>query len=658
MTNFGPIGQQVYERTYARPLPGGGTESWRQTVDRVVKGNIDLVGDPWDQWNYELEYDRLFDLIHNFDMIPAGRHLWVSGVEGRQFLFNCHRAGWTDRMSDHFTFVFDELMKGGGIGANYSNSYLQNQVVNHRVDLLISCTTLHKDVVEVNPDGVNAWANIVVQDSREGWVRALRQLIDLHQYHTYEGLVPRPASLWIDVSQVRPRGSAINGFGGTASGPGPLADMLRSVNAILNENVGNRLTSLVAMELDHQISRCVIAGNVRRSARMSTKLWSDSDILDFIASKTDHESHWTTNISVELDEAWFAGGSETDRGRAVSRAVGTFARLNGEPGLYNSYYAGFGERGDVRSPNPCGEIALEEWENCNLGHINIGQIDPVQIDSALQAMTRYLIRATFSDILDARQANIVDQNRRIGVGLFGFQEWVIKRFNVRYSDAHKHEGIATELKRMYDVVRAEAEDYAAELGIPVPIKVTTVAPTGTIAKMPGATEGIHPIYAKHFIRRVRFSADDPVLARVPKSVRVVDDIYSANTKVAEYWCEDQIYQSVPADLHHLIESVDEISLDDLFAVQAMVQYNWADNAVSFTANFPDIDGYTIDELRQTIFYWIKNVKGLTVMPDGSRPQAPYERITEAEYRAGVPNDAETLYSASQDECATGACPVK
>jgi ribonucleoside-triphosphate reductase len=646
--NWGPIGQQVYDRTYSRTMEDGSKEQWSDTVKRVVTGNTAL-GDQSRLWMNER--GLLTRLIANFDIIPAGRHLWVSGVPGRQFLFNCHRAGWTENLADHFGFVFDELMKGGGIGSNYSDDYMRRAPLKFypAFNLRIVCDESHSDVHEVNPDVNLGGYALVVEDSREGWVEALKAIVNAHQHGS-------PAQvLTIDVSKVRPRGSAIRGFGGTASGPGPLADMLRSVHNTLSSQRGNyHLSWKAAMEIDHHISRCVIAGNVRRSARMSIKLWSDPDIIDFIRVKSDTGEHWTTNISVEFDEEWFAGGKDSSHGRMVQSEIAKAALRNGEPGLFNSALAADGESGDVRCTNPCGEIALEEWENCNLGHINIGQIKAEDLEPALRAMARFLIRATYSDIDNPLQRSVVDRNRRIGVGLFGFQEWVIRNHGMKYSKAWKSDDIAIQLRWMKSIVRQEAKSYSAELGIPEPIKVTTVAPTGTIAKMPGATEGIHPIYAKHFIRRVRYADTDPSLNHLDPSVKLEPCIYSDATTVASFVCADEIFLKVPERLHHLVESVDEIDIHDMIAVQEMVQRTWADNAVSFTVNFPD-GAYTDEDMEDAMFSRLASLKGTTVMPDGTRPQAPYERISEDEFFA---MNTHAEWGSAMDECATGACPIK
>lgn len=648
MTEWGPIGREVYERTYSRTKEDGTKEQWLDTVHRVVEGNAALV--PGLPVPAE-EKSALKALMAGHKVIPAGRHLWVSGVPGRQYLFNCHRAGWTNKWSDHFCFTFDELMKGGGVGANYSNEYLSiGGKIRQVPDLRIACDVAHPNFDEVQPDILSRAAYDAhifhVPDSREGWVGALRFMIDSAQYGLFDQIV-------IDVSDVRGRGEPIRGFGGTASGPGPLVDALSAIWAVLCKVEGKRMTSLDAMEIDHHIARCVISGNVRRSARMSIKHWRDADVMAFIKCKLDYTLHWTTNISVEIDNEFLRLVDSRDpNAMMIFNAVTDSAAVNGEPGFFNSELASDGERGDVRCTNPCGEIALEEWENCNLGHLNLARLTQDELPEAARLMARFLIRATFGNIESELQRDVVDRNRRIGVGIFGFQEWIIKEFGVRYSQAAEVFGPGERLAQLHGHVLRAAQEYAKELGIAAPVKYTTVAPTGSIAKMPGNSEGIHPIYAKHFIRNVRYAADDPLLAQFPAHV-VNDCIYSDNTKVVSFVCRDQIYDEVPEELHHLIEAVDDIPIAKMLAVQAMVQTAWADNAVSFTVNF-DPDRLSTNELRTALVRYLPRLKGTTVMPDGSRPQAPFIRITEAEWAA----TEETSADASYDDCANGACPIK
>ena len=657
MTTWGPQGREVYERTYSRDRADGTKETWEQTVARVVDGNLALVP----EWSHEPgEREALFDLIHDFKAIPAGRHLWTSGVEGRQFNRNCHRAGWGPKLADHFTFTFDELMKGGGVGANYSNDYLRSlPSINGTVKPMFYINTGHDDYAEVTANkslsmshttrpvgkkGVGKADVWQVEDSREGWVDALGFLID-------SVVDPGFGVVVFDLSLVRPRGSKIRGFGGTASGPGPLADALNRVSDILARRVGEQLRPMDAMEIDHAIASCVIAGNVRRSARMSILHWMDDDIFDFIHCKADHMSHFTTNISVEVDSAFF-----TALDQDVPHAVRVFNEVteamlrNGEPGFFNSDLASIGEYGDIRSTNPCGEIALEEWESCNLGHVNLSAFgnDWQGATRAFRLMSRFLYRATYADLTNERQAAVEDRNRRIGVGFFGYQEW-LGELGIKYSDAPNDLLVRQLLSEFKEAARKGATLLAYTLGSPVPVKFTTVAPTGTIAKMPGTTEGMHPVYSRYYERRVRYASSDEKVISLEKDHEVEDCIYTPDTKVVVFHTRDAILDRVPEEL---VQQADELSVEEMLAGQRLVQTFYADNAVSFTVN---VDPETsLSELRNALRRHLPHLKGTTVMPDASRPQSPYTRITRDEYEAATDHEVGVSY----DECATGACPVR
>jgi ribonucleoside-triphosphate reductase len=396
--NFGPIGQEVYERTYQRVKSNGEKETWEDTVRRVVTGNTGLVSEQYIEAN---EREKLFDLIYNFKAIPAGRHLWVSGVPGRQFLFNCHRAAFTKDLADHNTFTFDELMKGGGVGANYSQRYIKDiPAINNRVDVHIVCEETHPDYESMKAANVLSqdfsphWDGCYrVEDSREGWVDSVNEL--MWGFFTEED--PNTVNTFVvDVSIVREAGARIRGFGGTASGPIALAQMLMNTARVINAAHGRVLNPLEHMDIDHEIACCVVAGNVRRSARMSILSWQDDYIFDFITCKIDSGKHWTTNISVEIDDLFFLALKKKnhelhEHAKAVYKAVIAGMLENGEPGFYNISLASVGEVGDVGSTNPCGEIALEEWENCNLGHVDISQFhdDFEGAKEAFRLMTRF-----------------------------------------------------------------------------------------------------------------------------------------------------------------------------------------------------------------------------------------------------------------------------
>ncbi|MBN3584920.1 hypothetical protein JYB64_21210, partial [Algoriphagus aestuarii] len=201
--NWGPTGQLVYERTYSRTKANGEKETWPETVERVVNGNMALVDS---RYHMEGEREALVSAMRDFKILPAGRHLWASGVEGRQYLFNCHVSGWGEQITDHFEFTFMRLMEGGGVGSNYSNRFLeQYPKVQGNVTLKFLVREDHPDVEKLRAEGVkigDSSANaLYVEDSREGWADALVTLIRTH----YEDGPER--TLIFDVSNVREEGA-------------------------------------------------------------------------------------------------------------------------------------------------------------------------------------------------------------------------------------------------------------------------------------------------------------------------------------------------------------------------------------------------------------------------------------------------------------------
>lgn len=657
-----PLGRLVFERTYARPTPHGRKETWYETVQRVVDGNLSLVSPSFHE---PTERERLLYLITNRIAIPAGRHLWASGTTSHA-LQNCFRAGWSTGYAGHAAFNFDQLMKGGGVGANYSSTYFAKMPrFQARIAVRFTCDPTHQDYEALQASNLLVGRNLddpigpevkrTVDDSREGWVEALNTLI----WHSINSV---PVSIVYNVSQVRPEGAPIVGFGGTAAGPGPLMLMLLQVTDLLNKQRGKRPTPLFAMEVDHAIADCVVAGNVRRSARMSILHWKDPEIFDFIDCKADKTKHWSTNISVEVDTDFFAALSSNDphANAVLDRTIQGMLR-DGEPGFYNSELAAEGEISDVRATNPCGELALEEWESCILGHVNLAKGTERERMEAFRLMARFLVRTTCAPIQDPKQREVVQRNRRIGVGFFGLQEFMATEgWSYSHVDFDGFNYLPTELSnRMQSwklTVRNAADEYADEMQIPRPIKVTTVAPTGTIAKLAGTTEGVQPIFARHFIRRVRYADSD---TSRPLQYPSEPCIYSQNTTVVSIPCEDPVVGRLNGQSHLLVDA-SELTVDKALQLQALIQENYTDNSISHTINVPP-DSVTPRELREALLVYLPRLKGTTVMVDASRPQSPYERITKQEYLQLVSAE-EVHYSETDDSllegCASGACPIK
>jgi ribonucleotide reductase class II len=134
-----------------------------------------------------------------------------------------------------FTFLMDMSMLGVGVGFDTKGAghlYIQE------------------------PDA-NTEDHYIIPDTREGWVEALKRLLDSY-------FIPGYNLQQFDYSLVRPAGLPIRGFGGTASGPAPLKEMLEAIRAILDKERRRTISITAIVDIMNLIGRCVVAGNVRR----------------------------------------------------------------------------------------------------------------------------------------------------------------------------------------------------------------------------------------------------------------------------------------------------------------------------------------------------------------------------------------------------------
>lgn len=654
---WGPIGAEVYARTYSRQQVDGTYETWPDTVSRVVAGSTS-VG----KVNHG-EAERLAELIGSFKMLPAGRHLWITGT-GLPYTRNCFRAPWSTRLADHFEFMADQLLTGGGVGANYSQEYISQAPMLKHFDLFITCSEEHPDYAAVKHAAGDYFLDFAfvamegfpkfkrVEDKREGWAAGWGALFDAATSNT-----PYVA---LDVTNIRQAGAEIKTFGGTASGPAPFVESLVKVHDVLHNATGKHLTSVEAMLCDHHIASAVVAGGARRSARMSIVHWRDPQIMEFIDCKTDHMNHWTTNISVEIDhEFTIALKVDDPHARRVFSAVVKGMWANGEPGFTNTDLASVGETGDVRSSNPCGEIFLEEGESCNIGSVDLDAYG-LDDDGAIEAFTlmaRFLIRATLIKPYQSITAEVEAKNRRIGVGFLGMQGWAASH-GVKYSEIPHSSLLRQKLEMFRKVIRQEADRYCDELGIARCVKVTAIAPNGTISNLRGTQPGLHAILARYAWRNVRYTFGDPRISEaMDRGLHVEPCIYASNTAVVRYPLRDGIMDRFDESL---IEQTSDVSLNDQLAVLSFVTESFCSgtdgNAVSFTANLDRETLGSVQAAEKVIERWLPHCKGLTVFPNESRPQSPFIVISKGEYEAVA--RGESFGGAIEQECANGSCPVR
>lgn len=661
--DWGALGETVYDRSYSRVKKDGTKENWSETVKRVVDGNCDFV----DSKHIEpYEKVKLFHLIYNFQFIPAGRHLWATGIgRGSEFISNCHSVGYdTHSFHRHFTYTFLRLMEGGGVGSSYSNKFVRNYpALPKKVNVHLVCSKNHDDYKkmehmlsdEYSPD----WAgSFIVPDSREGWAKALEKLLKCY-YNGEERAV-------FDLSHIRPSGATIKTFGGTASGPAALSEMLTNVSNIINNHVGKVPNSELFLDVDHEIAKAVIAGGTRRSARMASKHWEDNDILKFIHLKNDGDSHWTANFSVEVDSNfWAAYNDEDEKAVNIMSSMIKSIITNGEPGFLNMTKMSEGELNEPFCTNPCGEITAVIDENsdmkglmaCNLGSVNLDKLsdDTARLKEAIRLGTRFLLRATYADYPDEELQKVVKKERRIGLGIMGFHPFLLKH-GCKYTEFPHSDKMKNMMRDFYSEAKESAREYAFDLRIPEPVKKTTIAPTGSTSQLTGTTPGMQPMEYKYYIRRVRFTTlDEEKMEKVEKFRRagfnVIDDIQrEKDTVIVEFPLSAPDLSDIDDDL---IETNSDISIEEMMAVQAALQETWADNSISVTVQF-DQDSISEDRIKRALLAYGPRLKGVTMFPEFSNLEnAPMEEISREEFMEYPEYLRQEANAAG--ECVTGSC---
>ena len=541
---FGGLGEIVYLRTYSRPVEGEArNETWIETLKRVIDGAVG-IGTPYTQEEAERLFDHMFNLRCSF----SGRALWqlgtplVSKFNGTS-VNNCYFTN-VEKIED-FELIFDYLMLGGGVGFSVERSKI------HELPKV-------KVGVSVTHERTND-ASIIVPDSRQGWRRLLHSVLKSYfetgKSFTYSTIL------------VREFGAPLKSFGGTASGPGALIDGIDDISKVLRAREGKKLRSVDVLDICNIIGRIVVSGSSRRSAQiaigdpddvlfMRAKNWGSGSIPAWRANS--NNSIYADHFDEIMSEFWRGyDGSGEPYGLLNRRLARTQGRL-GEKNVDNS----------IEGFNPCAEIALGDGESCNLATLFIPNIVSyeqfVDISTLLYKVQKQITRMNYPY---EKTTEIVRKNARLGQSITGIVQATEEQLSW--------------LSPAYESLRALDIEYSKEMGFPISVRLTTVQPSGTLSLLPGVTPGIHPAFARHYIRRVRFGAADPLVDACRKrGYKVLFDIgidgREDHTRyVVEFPCKSP---------DNAVLAKDMTAIEQLEWVKKM-QTDWADNAVSVTVYY-------------------------------------------------------------------------
>ncbi|MEL7359947.1 MAG: ribonucleoside-triphosphate reductase, adenosylcobalamin-dependent [Cyanobacteria bacterium J06560_6] len=259
-----PAAYPVFYRTYSRRYDGGRRETWQDVCDRTLTGLVEL-GTLTSE-----ERDLVSKMQRSLKAMPSGRWLWVGGTEWSKNpqnfsgAYNCTSTNVVDWRA--FGLMMDLAMMGCGTGAVLEPKYInqlpkiRNKItVKMRGDVGMTIESQRREEAEIKVDEANSRVEIIAGDSRQGWVKSYQTLLELSTDERFDGEV----EAIIDLSDIRPAGERLKGFGGMAN-PVKLPELYGRCAKILNNAIGRQLNSIECCLLIDEAAACVVAGNIRR----------------------------------------------------------------------------------------------------------------------------------------------------------------------------------------------------------------------------------------------------------------------------------------------------------------------------------------------------------------------------------------------------------
>lgn len=587
----------IYKSRYARWLDDENRrEDWDETVYRYLKfmSNHLLVNH-----GFEMDvntYDSLFNSIYELETMPSMRAMMTAGKaleRDNTAGYNCSYLPIDDPKS------FDEamyiLLCGTGVGFSVERQYIQK-------------------LPEV-PDRVfDSATTIVVSDSKEGWAKALRQLIAL----LYSGEVPR----W-DTSKIRPAGARLKTFGGRASGPEPLEELFRFVISKFRGACGRRLTSLECHDILCKIGEVVVVGGVRRSAMISLSNLSDDRMRN--AKSGDW---WTNEPQRALSNNSVAYTEIPDVRSFMKEWLALYDSKSGERGIFNRQASirqvAKSERRKTDfefGTNPCSEIILRPYQFCNLSEI------VVRADDTLETLRRKVEIATilgtfqgtlthFPYLRKVWQKN-TEEERLLGVSLTGIMDNTLTN-GIQGLDVLKD--TLDELKRHAIEVN---KIWADRLGIEASTAITCVKPSGTVSQLVDSASGIHARHSKYYIRSVRGDNKDPL-------TRFLIDAGVPNEPERHKPDQTTVFY-FPIESPDGAVTRDDMSAIDQLELWKIYQLHWCEHKPSITVTvreneWPKVGAWVYDNFGI--------ISGISFLPhsDHVYQQAPYQDVDGDKYQ--------------------------
>jgi ribonucleoside-triphosphate reductase len=593
---------------YARWIPENGRrETWGETVDRYVNYMTKHLKD---NYNYEPSASLVFEIrdsIFNRNVMPSMRGVMTAGpaldrdnVAG----YNCSFLPVDSlRSFDEAMYI---LMCGTGVGFSVESVY---------VDKLPA----------VNEHFEKSNTVIVVEDSKAGWAKSLRELLAL----LWQGQIPT----W-DVSNVRPAGARLKTFGGRASGPEPLVNLFEFCVSTVKHAAGRRLNSIEAHDIMCKIGEVVVVGGVRRSALISL-----SDLRDTDMAKAKAGAWWEATGHRALANNSVAYTDRPSMSDFITEWKNLYDSKSGERGIYNikaaqKQAAKYGRRDETirYGTNPCSEIILRPYQFCNLSEVIVRPEDNEEtlkrkVELATILGTWQSTLTNFKYLRKIWKEN-TEEERLLGVsitGQFGHEMMSGKQ------GLDKLEQVLNDL-RMTAVMTNY--DEAEKIGIQHSAAITCVKPSGTVSQLTGVSSGMHPWHNDYYIRTVRGDKKDPLTQFLMEAgVPAEDDFMNpTQTKVFSF----PVKAPEGAILRNDLTAIEHLN------TWLVYQRAWCEHKPSITVSVRDEEWM---EVGAWVWEHFDEVSGISFLPysDHTYKQAPYQDATKEEYEEALSKMPEKIY---------------
>ena len=619
--------QFIHKSRYAKYHDGAGREAWADTVARysvnVLQGKID-----------DRTVQLLEEAIYAMEIMPSMRAMMTAGAaldRDNTAGYNCSYLPIDDpRSFDEAMYI---LLCGTGVGFSCERQFVAK-------------------LPEVPEISKQDWTQfIVVEDSKEGWATAFREVIE----SLWNGVEPR----W-DVSNVRPAGARLKTFGGRASGPAPLIDLFNFVVSTFKAAAGRKLTSIECHDIMCKVGEIVVCGGVRRSAMISLSNLSDDRMRHAKSGQwweTDPQRALANNSACYTEKP----GMEV----FMREWLALMESKSGERGIFNreasQKQAAKNGRRDSNyefGTNPCSEIILRPYQFCNLTEV------VVRADDTLLSLSRKVKLATILGTVQSTLTNFpylrdvwkqnTEEERLLGVSLTGIM------------DCERTNGTSGDLSRLLQTLKEASVNtnavWAAILNIPRSTAITCVKPSGTVSQLVDSASGIHSRHSEYYIRTVRADVKDPL-------TKMMIDKGIPNEPCAMKPDSTMIF-SFPVKSPEGSLTRNDLSALEQLNLWLEYQRSWCEHKPSVTISVKDDEWM---EVGAFVYKHFDEMSGVSFLPhsDHTYQQAPYQDCTREEYEellAKMPESIEwdDLGNYEQEDntlgsqtlaCSAGSCEV-